>query len=263
MERALARHPTMRAARVHPGGDRVLRLEGAPGGVLRGTVRGAGGHDQGARWLPGRGLAGHQRRRAIPAGRPASRSTGNAKRRADALGVTRVLVTFTHEKTNAVAFAIAVRRGRRREAGPHPAGSGRPRPGDAGGGNVRRRPDGAGGSRRGAGRDRSRAAGCTAAARSWCAARATTVATDSSRRGTWHGGACASSVIAVEALDELREPAASNAGRLGEQGLDRTSVQPRRPRRASWRVPTSRSTRSSAPASAACPRTSGPRRSRD
>ena len=35
------------------------------------------------------------------------------------------------------------------------------------------------------------AAGCTAVARSWCAARATTVATDWSRRGTWHGGACA------------------------------------------------------------------------
>ena len=33
---------------------------------------------------------------------------GNAKRRADALGITRVLITFTHEKTNAVAFAVAV-----------------------------------------------------------------------------------------------------------------------------------------------------------
>ena len=34
--------------------------------------------------------------------------TGNAKRRADAQGITRVMVTFTHEKTNAVAFAIVV-----------------------------------------------------------------------------------------------------------------------------------------------------------
>ena len=34
---------------------------------------------------------------------------GDAKRRADALGITQVLITFTHEKTNAVAFAIAVR----------------------------------------------------------------------------------------------------------------------------------------------------------
>ena len=39
------------------------------------------------------------------------------------------------------------------------------------------------------------------------------------------------SVIAVEALDELRDPAASNAGRLARAGTDRTSVQPRRPRR--------------------------------
>ena len=28
--------------------------------------------------------------------------------RADALGISRVLITFTHERTNAVAFAIAV-----------------------------------------------------------------------------------------------------------------------------------------------------------
>ena len=32
----------------------------------------------------------------------------NAKRRADSLGVDRVLITFTHERTNAVAFAVAV-----------------------------------------------------------------------------------------------------------------------------------------------------------
>ena len=34
------------------------------------------------------------------------------------------------------------------------------------------------------------------------------------------------SVIAVEALDELREPAASNAGRLGEQGLTGRAFSP-------------------------------------
>ena len=44
-----------------------------------------------------------------PSGAPAIRLDGNAKRRADALGVTQVLITFTHERTNAVAFAIAVR----------------------------------------------------------------------------------------------------------------------------------------------------------
>jgi holo-[acyl-carrier protein] synthase len=43
-----------------------------------------------------------------PSGAPSIRLDGNAKVRADALGIDRVLVTFTHEKTNAVAFAIAV-----------------------------------------------------------------------------------------------------------------------------------------------------------
>jgi phosphopantetheinyl transferase (holo-ACP synthase) len=33
---------------------------------------------------------------------------GYAKVRADALGITQVLITFTHEKTSAVAFAVAV-----------------------------------------------------------------------------------------------------------------------------------------------------------
>ena len=43
-----------------------------------------------------------------PSGAPQILLAGNAKRRADALGVDRVLITFTHERTNAVAFAIAV-----------------------------------------------------------------------------------------------------------------------------------------------------------
>ena len=44
-----------------------------------------------------------------PTGAPAIRLDGNAKKRADALGIDRILVTFTHEQTNAVAFAVAVR----------------------------------------------------------------------------------------------------------------------------------------------------------
>jgi phosphopantetheinyl transferase (holo-ACP synthase) len=43
-----------------------------------------------------------------PSGAPAIALSGNAKRRADGLDVAHVLVTFTHEKMNAVAFAIAV-----------------------------------------------------------------------------------------------------------------------------------------------------------
>jgi holo-[acyl-carrier protein] synthase len=44
-----------------------------------------------------------------PSGAPSVRLDGNAKRRADELGVTEVLITLTHEKTSAVAFAVAVR----------------------------------------------------------------------------------------------------------------------------------------------------------
>jgi phosphopantetheinyl transferase (holo-ACP synthase) len=43
-----------------------------------------------------------------PSGAPSITLSGNAKRRADAMGISRVLITFTHEKTNAVAFAVAV-----------------------------------------------------------------------------------------------------------------------------------------------------------
>jgi holo-[acyl-carrier protein] synthase len=43
-----------------------------------------------------------------PAGAPAIRLEGNAKVRADRLGVDRVLITFTHERANAVAFAVAL-----------------------------------------------------------------------------------------------------------------------------------------------------------
>jgi holo-[acyl-carrier protein] synthase len=45
-----------------------------------------------------------------PSGAPSIMLSGNAKRRADALGVTHVMVTFSHEKKNAVAFALAVNR---------------------------------------------------------------------------------------------------------------------------------------------------------
>jgi holo-[acyl-carrier protein] synthase len=44
-----------------------------------------------------------------PSGAPSIVLAGHAKRRADALGVTRILITFTHEKTSAVAFAVAIR----------------------------------------------------------------------------------------------------------------------------------------------------------
>jgi holo-[acyl-carrier protein] synthase len=43
-----------------------------------------------------------------PAGAPAIALNGNAKVRADTLGIARVLISFTHERTSAVAFAVAV-----------------------------------------------------------------------------------------------------------------------------------------------------------
>jgi holo-[acyl-carrier protein] synthase len=44
-----------------------------------------------------------------PTGAPSIVLEGQAKARADALGVSQVLITFTHERTSAVAFAVAVR----------------------------------------------------------------------------------------------------------------------------------------------------------
>ena len=43
-----------------------------------------------------------------PSGAPAIVLAGNAKDRADVLGITRALITVTHERTNAVALAVAV-----------------------------------------------------------------------------------------------------------------------------------------------------------
>ena len=84
-----------------------MRLEGPPGRILRGTVRGREATIKALGGYRGRGwqdisVARH------PSGAPSIALTGNAKRRADAQGITRVMITFTHEKTNAVAFAIAV-----------------------------------------------------------------------------------------------------------------------------------------------------------
>ena len=44
-----------------------------------------------------------------PTGAPAIVLTGEAQRRAGSLGISRVLITVTHERTNAIAFAVAVR----------------------------------------------------------------------------------------------------------------------------------------------------------
>ncbi len=107
MERALARHPSMRA--------RVFTVEeiaycdgkSRPGESFAGrfaareaVIKALGGY-RGRGWQD-ISVSRH------PSGAPQIVLAGNAKRRADALGVDRVLVTFTHERTNAVAFAVAV-----------------------------------------------------------------------------------------------------------------------------------------------------------
>lgn len=108
MERALARHPTMRervftAAEITYCDAKARPAESYAGrfAAREATIKALGGY-RGKRWQD-ISVARH------PSGAPTIALTGNAERRADALGITQVLVTFTHEKTNAVAFAIAVR----------------------------------------------------------------------------------------------------------------------------------------------------------
>jgi len=107
MERALARHPSMRARVFTPEEIAYCDSKARPAESYAGrfaareaTIKALGGY-RGKRW-PDINVT------RAPSGAPAIRLGGNAERRAHMLGVDRVLVTFTHEKTNAVAFAVAV-----------------------------------------------------------------------------------------------------------------------------------------------------------
>jgi holo-[acyl-carrier protein] synthase len=108
MERALVRHPTM-AARVFTAEERAYcDAKARPAESYAGRFA--------AREATIKALGGYRQRKwndisvtRHPSGKPTISLAGNAKRQADALGITDVLVTFTHEKSNAVAFAIAVR----------------------------------------------------------------------------------------------------------------------------------------------------------
>lgn len=107
MERALARHPTLRervfTVEERTYCDRKARPAESYAGrfaAREATIKALGGY-RGKRWQDI-----HVSRH--PSGAPSVVLEGNAKRRADMLGITTVLVTFTHEKTNAVAFAVAV-----------------------------------------------------------------------------------------------------------------------------------------------------------
>jgi holo-[acyl-carrier protein] synthase len=108
MERAISRHPTFRDRVFTPEEIAYCDSKARPAESYAGrfaareaTIKALGGY-RGRRWQD-ISVTRH------PSGAPAIRLEGNAKRRADALGISEVLITFTHEKTNAVAFAMAVR----------------------------------------------------------------------------------------------------------------------------------------------------------
>jgi holo-[acyl-carrier protein] synthase len=108
VERAIARHPTFRDRVFTPEEiaycDRKARPAESYAGrfaAREATIKALGGY-RGRRWLDISVTRD-------PTGAPAIRLDGNAKRRADALGIGAVLITFSHERSHAVAFAIAVR----------------------------------------------------------------------------------------------------------------------------------------------------------
>jgi holo-[acyl-carrier protein] synthase len=108
MERAISRHPTFLDRVFTPEEIAYCDSKARPAESFAGrfaareaTIKALGGY-RGRLWQD-ISVARN------PSGAPAIRLDGNAKRRADALGVTDVLITFTHEKTSAIAFAIAIR----------------------------------------------------------------------------------------------------------------------------------------------------------
>ncbi len=108
MERAISRHATLRDRVFTPEEIAYCDSKSRPAESFAGrfaareaTIKALGGY-RGRRWQD-ISVTRH------PSGAPTIRLDGNAKRRADALGVTDVLISFTHERTSAVAFAIAVR----------------------------------------------------------------------------------------------------------------------------------------------------------
>ena len=108
MERAISRHPTFRDRVFTPEEISYCDSKARPAESYAGrfaareaTIKALGGYG-GRRWQD---ISVTRN----PSGAPMIRLDGNAKRRADSLGIVDVLISFTHEKTSAVAFAITVR----------------------------------------------------------------------------------------------------------------------------------------------------------
>ena len=107
MERALARHPSMRnrvftdeeieycEGRARPAESYAGRFA-----AREAVIKALGGY-RGKRWKD-------ISVRRSPTGAPAIELTGGASHRAELLGIERILVTFTHERSHAVAFCVAV-----------------------------------------------------------------------------------------------------------------------------------------------------------
>jgi holo-[acyl-carrier protein] synthase len=107
MERALQRHPSMRERVFTPEERAYCDSKARPAESYAGRFA--------AREAVIKALGGYRGKRwqdisvtRAPTGAPSISLAGNAKLRADMLGISTVLVTFTHERTNAVAFAVAV-----------------------------------------------------------------------------------------------------------------------------------------------------------
>jgi holo-[acyl-carrier protein] synthase len=108
MERALERHPSF-AARVFTEEEIAYCTRGgAPAECYAGrfaareaVIKALGGL-RGAKWRD-ISVARH------PSGAPSIALAGAAAVRASMLGVERILISFTHERTTAVAFCLAVR----------------------------------------------------------------------------------------------------------------------------------------------------------
>ncbi|MEX1046725.1 MAG: holo-ACP synthase [Actinomycetota bacterium] len=109
MERALARHVTMPRRVFTPEEVAYCETRARPAESYAGRFA--------AREAVIKALGGYMGKKwqdisitRAPSGEPAILLSGNAKKRAEALGIERFLISFSHERTMAMAFAVGVGR---------------------------------------------------------------------------------------------------------------------------------------------------------